>query len=107
LLVPKLAGNPEAVEEFLQGVAKKLMPKAKREMKALQELKLEMEGARSMSSDPPPEGGARSRQLPHLPHLNAWDVPFYTGMAKARSCSLDAGALAQYFPLDACLEGLG
>ena len=78
---PLLAGSPEGVGTFLDHMSASLKARGEEERRVLVRSK----------------GGAP---------VAAWDVPFYTGRAKAQAFHLDAGVLSSYFPLDRCVHGL-
>ena len=79
---PLLAGSPEGVVSFLDQMSANLKARGEEERRVLVRSK----------------GGLT---------LAPWDVPFYTGRAKAQAFHLDAGVLSSYFPLDRCVHGLG
>ncbi|KAJ8518742.1 hypothetical protein ON010_g18170 [Phytophthora cinnamomi] len=82
-----MIGSPEAVENFIEDIAKQLMAKAKMEQKLLLDAKRKHEG-RSVDQ------------------VYMWDLPYYMGMLKAQEHRIDSRVISAYFPLENCLKGL-
>ncbi|KAF4317303.1 hypothetical protein BBO99_00005333 [Phytophthora kernoviae] len=83
----RMIGSPEAVEGFIEDIAKQLMIKAKMEQQHLLDAKRRHEG-RSCSK------------------MYMWDLPYYMGMLKAQKHRIDSRVISSYFPLENCLKGL-
>ncbi|ETO70753.1 hypothetical protein, variant [Phytophthora nicotianae P1976] len=83
----RMIGSPEAVESFIEDIAKQLMSKAKLEQQLLLDAKRKHEG-RSVD------------------HVYMWDLPYYMGMLKAHKHRIDSRVISAYFPLENCLKGL-
>ncbi|KAG2764254.1 Mitochondrial intermediate peptidase [Phytophthora cactorum] len=83
----RMIGSPEAVENFIEDIAKQLMSKAKMEQQLLLDAKRKHEG-RSVD------------------HVYMWDLPYYMGMLKAQKHRIDSRVISEYFPLENCLKGL-
>ncbi|KAH7482113.1 hypothetical protein KRP22_012345 [Phytophthora ramorum] len=83
----RMIGSPEAVEDFIEDIAKQLMAKAKMEQQLLLDAKRQHEG-RSVDQ------------------VYMWDLPYYMGMLKAQKHRIDSRVISAYFPLENCLKGL-
>ncbi|KAE9212451.1 Mitochondrial intermediate peptidase [Phytophthora fragariae] len=83
----RMIGSPEAVENFIEDIAKQLMAKAKMEQKLLLNAKRKHEGH-------------------SVDQVYMWDLPYYMGMLKAQEHRIDSRVISAYFPLENCLKGL-
>jgi len=83
----RMAKTRENVERFLGELEPKLLLKAQRDMALLTEAK------RAHTGDPKAE-------------VNIWDWWFYTNRLLKTAYAVDDFAVAEYFPLEACIEGL-
>jgi len=83
----RMAKTRENVERFLGELEPKLKLKARRDMALLTEAK------RAHTGDPNAE-------------VNIWDWWFYTNRLLKTEYAVDDFAVAEYFPLEACIEGL-
>ena len=81
----RMAKTREAVEGFLRDLARKLQPKFTADMEALSGAKLEHAGDAI---------------------VNIWDWWYYTNRLHKTEYAVDDFEIANYFPLDACIEGL-
>jgi thimet oligopeptidase len=81
----RMAKRREAVEEFLSDLEEKVKLKAAADMEALSRAKLAHTGSAK---------------------VEAWDWRFYTNYLLRTEYAVDEFEVAQYFPLEACLEGL-
>lgn len=86
VLEDKMAKTTQAVHEFLDELRRKLFSGAQKELHKLKELK----HADTGGSD----------------HYYLWDHPYYNTMVLSRDFQLDENAVAEYFPLQACMEGI-
>ncbi|KAG6546992.1 hypothetical protein Mapa_011608 [Marchantia paleacea] len=86
-LAPTMAEKPEAVLNFLVDLSTKIRGKADEELKMLGEFRQQLEDDNNSS-------------------VQAWDESYYSGLLKARTHDLTATAVASYFPLTSCIEGL-
>ncbi|CEG46451.1 mitochondrial intermediate [Plasmopara halstedii] len=77
----------EDVKNFIDGIAKQLMSKAKAERQLLLNAKRKHEGQ-------------------SVDQLYMWDVPYYTGILKAQMHLIDSRVISAYFPLENCIKGL-
>jgi oligopeptidase A len=84
-LVAKMADSPEQVLSFLNDLADKALPYARRDYAELEQF-------------------ARSEL--GLERLEAWDVPWASEKLRARRYAFSEQELKQYFPLDKVLEGM-
>jgi mitochondrial intermediate peptidase len=78
----RLASSPDKVEAFLHRLASLLQPAAERESRTVLSHK---------------QNSSR---------LDAWDRSYYMGIAKADAFEIDAGRIAEYLPVSACLRGM-
>ena len=85
-LMPKMAGNQDNVNMFLQNLLQSNQPAYKKEMEELSAAKRIVESTSDGTLEP-------------------WDIPFYTGILKARR-GFDANDVAVYLTLDNCIEGI-
>ncbi|RLN02960.1 hypothetical protein BBJ28_00000930 [Nothophytophthora sp. Chile5] len=83
----RMIGSPEAVEGFIEDIAKQLMTKAKIEQQLLLDAKRRHEGRACTE-------------------VYMWDLPYYMGMLKAQQHRIDSRVISAYFPLENCLKGL-
>jgi oligopeptidase A len=84
-LVPKMAGSPAQVLEFLRDLGRRARPGAERDLAVLREF-------------------ARSEL--DLPDLQAWDVPFASQLLKEQRYAYSEQEVKQYFTEPKVLEGL-
>nr|GLL28111.1 probable mitochondrial intermediate peptidase, mitochondrial [Ipomoea trifida] len=82
-----MAASPEVVFSFLHEMSKLVRAKADKEFKAIEEFK------RVKSCD---QGGG----------LEPWDEGYFTWLMKSSAYNLNSLAVASYFPLARCIEGL-
>lgn len=92
LFQDRMASSPSDVREFLEGLSALVRRRALDE-----KTELEME---------------KLRREPHLAvngkmELHGWDRSFYIGRLKAEKYELSSSQVSQYFPLSACLYGIG
>ena len=81
----RMARTRQAVDQFLADLREKVAIKGSRDMAALREVALEHSGRAD---------------------VNVWDMRFYHNQLLKSRYAVDEFAVAQYFPLDACIEGL-
>jgi thimet oligopeptidase len=81
----RMSKAPANVTRFLDDLQPKVQVKARADMEKLSEAKLEHEGDRT---------------------INIWDWWFYTNRLHKTEYAVDDFAIAEYFPLDAVVEGL-
>lgn len=84
-LVHKMAENTKEVEQFLNELADKALPKAKQEFLKLQEF---------------------AKQQDSLKHLEPWDVAFYADKHKSYLFNLSEEELRNYFQVPIVLSGI-
>jgi oligopeptidase A len=84
-MVPKMAESPEAALEFLEDLAAKALPHARRDYAELEEF---------------------SRAELGLAELRAWDVAFASEKLRARRYAFSDQEVKQYFPEPKVLEGM-
>uniref|UniRef100_A0A2P2M057 Uncharacterized protein MANES_14G034200 n=1 Tax=Rhizophora mucronata TaxID=61149 RepID=A0A2P2M057_RHIMU len=82
-----LASSPEVVKSFLCEMSKMVRPKADQEFETIRNFKRKKCGQRSTDLEP-------------------WDQQYYTMMMKSCAHNLDSLAVASYFALPQCIEGL-
>ncbi|KAH9319268.1 hypothetical protein KI387_021037, partial [Taxus chinensis] len=82
-----MASSPAVVMSFLHDISKMVKNKADEELHSISEFKKQISDNANGSVEP-------------------WDEAYYTGMMKASACNLESTAIASYFPLSQCLEGL-
>ncbi|CAN8070707.1 unnamed protein product [Agarophyton chilense] len=92
LFVDRLASSPSDVLEFLEALSAHIRRSALDDKTAIEIEKL--------------------RREPHLASdgsikIHGWDRSFYIGRLKAENFDISSTQIAQYFPLSACLYGLG
>ena len=81
----RMAKTPANVDVFLRDLKRKLDVKAQVDMARLSDAKREHAGD---------------------PHIDIWDWWFYTNLLHKTAYAVDDFEVANYFPLDACIEGL-
>ncbi|XP_057952770.1 mitochondrial intermediate peptidase, mitochondrial isoform X2 [Malania oleifera] len=84
---PNMASSPEIVMSFLLEMSEVARPKADEEFKAIRNFKRVKSG--QLNGD-----------------LEPWDEAYFTGMMKSSAYQLESSAIASYFPLSQCIEGL-
>ena len=84
-MVPKMAESPEAVLAFLEDLAARALPYARRDYAELEEF---------------------ARGELGLPKLEAWDLAFASEKLRARRYSFSDQEVKQYFPEQKVLEGM-
>ena len=84
-LVPKMAGSPAHVIEFLEDLGHRARPGAERDLSALREF---------------------ARTELGLPELQAWDIPFASQRLKEQRYAFSEQEVKQYFTEPKVLEGL-
>jgi oligopeptidase A len=84
-MVPKMAESPEAVLAFLEDLAARALPHARRDYAELQEF---------------------ARRELGLEDLNAWDIAFASEKLRAKRYSFSDQEVKQYFPESKVLEGM-
>ena len=84
-MVPKMADSPEAVLAFLEDLARRALPYARRDYAELSEF--------------------ASREL-GVPKLEAWDIAFASEKLRARRYSFSDQEVKQYFPEHKVLQGM-
>jgi oligopeptidase A len=84
-MVPKMAESPEAALEFLEDLAAKALPHARRDYAELEEF---------------------SRAELGLAELRAWDIAFASENLRARRYAFSDQEVKQYFPEPKVLEGM-
>ncbi|XVE64095.1 hypothetical protein DITRI_Ditri07aG0073800 [Diplodiscus trichospermus] len=82
-----MASSPEVVVSFLLEMSNLVKPRADEEFKTLRNFKRDICGQRCIDLEP-------------------WDEAYYTAMMKSSSYNLDSSAVASYFSLPQCIEGL-
>lgn len=82
---PRMAGRRESVDAFLADLREKVALKATQDLAEYAEVVEEATGSRDMGP---------------------WDYPFARERLKRTRFAVDDLAVAEYFPLDACLDGL-
>lgn len=82
VLKMSMAENPETVIDFLECLSEKVMPLAKQEIQQLKD-------------------HAKSEEI------GSWDVPQLISAVQKNSLPRDSSSLSNWFPLDACIDGLG
>lgn len=86
ILEDKMAKTPQAVNDFLDDLRKRLASGAEKELDTLKELK---RGDRGDSDG-----------------YYLWDHPYYNAKMLSRNFQLDQNKVSEYFPLHNCLESL-
>lgn len=86
VLEDKMSKTPQTVQEFLDELRRKLINGAQKEIQKLKKLK----HADTGDSD----------------HYYLWDHSYYNAMVLSRDFQLDENAVAEYFPLRTCMEGM-
>ncbi|KAL3686148.1 hypothetical protein R1sor_004170 [Riccia sorocarpa] len=86
-LAPTMAKKPEAVLSFLTDLSTRIRGKADDDLKMVGEYRKQLEAGIDSS-------------------IQAWDEAYYFGLFKTRVHDLTATAVASYFPLTSCIEGL-
>ncbi|GAB4333413.1 MAG: oligopeptidase A [Dehalococcoidia bacterium] len=81
----RMAKDRRRVEEFLADLRQKVAIKADRDMELLREARRQFDGSDT---------------------VNIWDWRFFHNQLMKTRYAVDEFAVAEYFPLDACLEGL-
>ena len=81
-----LANNPENISAFLRKLSQDLMPRVEEDYQSMLNLK--------------------KRTNPFAKHVELWDVPYYSGLAKNSWFGTDVGNISEYFSLGVCMEGL-
>jgi oligopeptidase A len=84
-LVPKMADSPQQVLEFLNDLAEKALPFARRDYAELQDF---------------------AHQELALPELQAWDVAWASEKLRSKRYTFSELELKQYFPQETVLEGM-
>jgi oligopeptidase A len=84
-LVPKMADSPEAALAFLEDLAAKAIPHARRDYSELEEF---------------------ARVELGLKELRAWDIPFASEKLRAKRYAFSDQEVKQYFPEPKVLEGM-
>lgn len=84
---PTMASSPDVVMSFLHDMSKSVKKRADEELQSISDFKRQICGGNDGDVEP-------------------WDEAYYTGMMKASACNLESSAIASYFPLSQCLEGL-
>lgn len=84
-VVPKMVESPEQVIDFLNDLAKKAVPEAKREYQALETFAKDTLG---------------------LGKLNAWDIAFVSDKLKQQQYSISDEDLKPYFPASKAVPGM-
>ncbi|KAI0566545.1 Peptidase M3 [Gracilaria domingensis] len=92
LFADRLASSPSEVLEFLEALSSLIRRPALDDRTAIEMEKL--------------------RREPHLASngsmkIHGWDRSFYIGRLKAENFDISSAQIAQYFPLSACMYGLG
>ncbi|XP_047332042.1 mitochondrial intermediate peptidase, mitochondrial [Impatiens glandulifera] len=87
VISPNMASSPEVVKSFLVEMSDIVRSKAEKELKQIREFKKEKCGQVSGDVEP-------------------WDEAYFTGLMKSSICNVDSSAIASYFPLAQCIEGL-
>jgi len=87
-LQDKMAGSQANVYSFLNNLLQSNQPAYKAEMEEILQAKQKVEGVSPVSAV-----------------IEPWDIPFYTGILKARK-GFDAGAVSAYLTLDNCIDGI-
>lgn len=85
VLEERMASNPETVFNFLDEIYKVAYPKAKNEIKALEELAKELDG---------------------IEQLQPWDVLYYSEKLKKRLFDFDSEELREYFKANNVINGI-
>lgn len=86
-LVPKMAGNPQTVWNFLNDLISRSKEKAKSDA-ALLDLEKKVELANQSAK------------------LEAWDIPFYKNQIIKKQYNVNNEELRTYFPMEGCLKGM-
>lgn len=86
-LVPKMAGNPKNVWDFLNDLVSRSKEKAKRDV-ALLDLEKKVELANQSAK------------------LEPWDVAFYKNQIIKKQYQINNEELREYFPMEGCLKGM-
>jgi thimet oligopeptidase len=81
----KMAETPEAVADFYASLVSRLKPFRDRELSALR---------------------ARFESDGHSGSISAWDWMYYDEQSRRTDYGVDANLVAEYLPLQACLEGM-
>jgi oligopeptidase A len=84
-LVPKMAGSPKAALDFLEGLAKRVLPSARRDYAELD---------------------AFAREELGLAELCAWDIAFASEQLREKRYAFSDQEVKQYFPEPKVLEGM-
>ncbi|KAK4500732.1 hypothetical protein PRZ48_008922 [Zasmidium cellare] len=88
-LEDKMEKSPEKINEFLEDVRAKLVPKGRAAIERLKELKAEELNARGEENDG---------------KFYLWDQSYYSRILTQRDYAVDHEKLAEYFPLDWTIE---
>ncbi|MCF6128808.1 Zn-dependent oligopeptidase [Flavobacterium sp. AS60] len=86
-LVPKMAGNPKNVWDFLNDLISRSKEKAKSDV-ALLDLEKKVESANQEAK------------------LEPWDVAFYKNQIIKKQYQINNEELREYFPMEGCLKGM-
>ena len=106
-LANKVMKTPDEVQEFLSKIAKKVQPKAQKQLEDLKYLKYKL------------LGGKNSGVSINDTFVHPWDMGYLQGAAESELSSNNSSgnnssgnnqnavsAVSEYFPLDCCVEGL-
>lgn len=88
VLEDRMAKTPKAVDAFLDDLGQKIAHAARKDLEKLKELK---------STD---------KYCLDAEHYYIWDHPFYMTQMLSQKFQLDSQKVAEYFPLQTCLEGM-
>ena len=94
VLKSSMAENPETVMEFLEKLSGKILPIAQQEVAEMVCYKQQLDN---------PTTGAQT----DVNVLSPWDISILTAEAQRRCLPVDTSEIRHWFPLEACLNGLG